>query len=492
MDDLNLYHDIEARTNGEIYLGIVGPVRTGKSTFIKRFMELLVLPNMENSADRERTMDEMPQSASGKTIMTMEPKFIPKTAPSLHLNPDVEVKMRLIDCVGFMVNGAQGHEENEEERMVKTPWFDYEIPFTKAAEVGTRKVITDHATIGIVVSTDGTIGEIPRESYIEAEEHTVQELKQLGKPFVMLLNSTRPYSAECTSLAAHLEEQYKVTVLPVNCQQLQKEDILKILEKILYEFPVSKMEMYMNKWVEFLPKDHLVKTELVRIMREFMEKTSSMKEVQKVKEELSIDHSLVRKLKMEKIDMAKGVIQLFADIDDCYYYEMLSQLTGTSIDSEYQLIGLIKELSEKKDEYDKARTALVSVRQKGYGVIMPELNEIELDEPAIIKHGNKFGVRIKANSPSIHMIRANIETEIAPIVGSEQQAQDLIRYIQENSGKEDGIWNTNIFGKTIEQLVEDGICGKIALMTDECQMKLQETMQKIVNDSNGGMVCIII
>lgn len=492
MDVFNLYHDIEARTNGEIYLGIVGPVRTGKSTFIKRFMELLVLPNMENSADRERTMDELPQSASGRTIMTMEPKFIPKNAPSLHLNPDVEVKLRLIDCVGFMVNGAQGHEENDEERMVKTPWFDYEIPFTKAAEEGTRKVINDHATIGIVVSTDGTIGEIPRESYIEAEEHTIGELKHLGKPFVMLLNSARPYSPECSRLASHLEEQYGVTVLPVNCQQLQKEDIYKILEKILYEFPVSQIEMYMSKWVEFLPKAHPVKEELVRIMKEFMDKTVSMKDVQRVKETLTVDCGLVRKLKMEKIDMAKGVIQLFADIDDCYYYEMLSNLTGTSIGSEYQLIGLLRELAEKREEYEKARAALVSVRQKGYGVITPELEEIELDEPAVIKHGNKFGVRIKATSPSIHMIRANIETEIAPIVGSEQQAHDLIRYIQDNSGKEEGIWNTNIFGKTIEQLVEDGIRGKIALMTDECQMKLQETMQKIVNDSNGGMVCIII
>ncbi len=492
MDYLHLYHDIEARTNGEIYLGIVGPVRTGKSTFIKRFMELLVLPNMENIPDRERTMDEMPQSASGRTIMTMEPKFIPKTAAVLNLNQDVEVKMRLIDCVGFMVSGAQGHIENEEERLVKTPWFDYEIPFTKAAEVGTRKVINDHSTIGIVVSTDGSFGEIPRESYIDAEERTIMELKKLGKPFVMVLNSSRPYSEECVKLAEHLEERYGIAVMPLNCQQLQKEDIFRILEKILYEFPVSKMEVYMQKWVEFLPAEHKVKQELVRIMKEFMDKSASMKDIKNLAENLSVDTDLVRKLKVEKIDMAKGLVQFFSDIDESFYYEMLSDLTGTPIDGEYQLISMIKELAEKKEEYDKARTALISVRQKGYGVVTPDLNEIALEEPTVIKHGSKYGVRIKATSPSIHMIRANIETEIAPIVGNEQQAEDLIRYIQDNSDKEEGIWNTNIFGKTIEELVEDGIRGKIAMMTDECQMKLQETMQKIVNDSNGGMVCIII
>lgn len=490
METANLYHDIEARTGGEIYLGVVGPVRTGKSTFIKRFMDLLVLPNMENEPDKVRTMDELPQSASGKTIMTMEPKFIPKNGASIRLSPDTEVKIRLVDCVGFMVNGAQGHMENEEERLVKTPWFDYEIPFTKAAEIGTRKVITDHATLGIVVTTDGSFGEIPRESYIEAEERTVSELKKMGKPFLMLLNSSSPYSEATTKLASYLEEQYQVSVLPVNCMQLSKDDIYRILETLLYEFPVSKVEMYIQKWVEMLPAQHEVKEALITVLKDLLQNVSVMKDVKK--QTIHTENTPIKKLKLEKINMANGVVTFQAEVDEGYYYQMLSDLTGTEITGEYQLISMIRELAEKKQEYEKAEGALLSVRQKGYGVVTPELTEIELEEPVVIKHGNKFGVRLKAVSPSIHMIKANIETEIAPIVGSEEQAKDLITYIKENSDNEEGIWNTNIFGKTIEQLVDDGIRGKISLMTDECQMKLQETMQKIVNDSNGGMVCIII
>ncbi len=490
METANLYHDIEARTGGEIYLGVVGPVRTGKSTFIKRFMDLLVLPNMESEPDKVRTMDELPQSASGKTIMTMEPKFIPKNGASIRLSPDVEVKVRLVDCVGFMVNGAQGHMENEEERLVKTPWFDYEIPFTKAAEIGTRKVITDHATLGIVVTTDGSFGDIPRESYIEAEERTVSELKKMGKPFLMLLNSSAPYSEAATKLASYLEEQYQVSVLPVNCMQLGKEDIYRILETLLYEFPVSKVEMYIQKWVEMLPAQHTVKEALISVLKDLLQNVSVMKDIKK--QSFDTEHTPIKKLKLDKINMANGVVTFQAEVDESYYYQMLSEMTGTEITGEYQLISMIRELSEKRQEYEKAEGALLSVRQKGYGVVTPELSEIALEEPVVIKHGNKFGVRLKAVSPSIHMIKANIETEIAPIVGSEEQAKDLITYIKENSDNEEGIWSTNIFGKTIEQLVDDGIRGKISLMTDECQMKLQETMQKIVNDSNGGMVCIII
>lgn len=490
METANLYHDIEVRTGGEIYLGVVGPVRTGKSTFIKRFMDLLVLPNMESEPDKVRTMDELPQSASGKTIMTMEPKFIPKNGANIRLSPDVEVKVRLVDCVGFMVNGAQGHMENEEERLVKTPWFDYEIPFTKAAEIGTRKVITDHATLGIVVTTDGSFGEIPRESYIEAEERTVSELKKMGKPFLMLLNSSAPYSESTTKLASYLEEQYQVSVLPVNCMQLGKDDIYRILETLLYEFPVSKVEMYIQKWVEMLPAQHSVKEALISVLKDLLQNVSVMKDIKK--QSFHIENTPIKKLKLDKINMANGVVSFQAEVDESYYYQMLSELTGTEITGEYQLISMIRELAVKRKEYEKAEGALLSVRQKGYGVVTPELSEIALEEPVVIKHGNKFGVRLKAVSPSIHMIKANIETEIAPIVGSEQQAKDLITYINENSDNEEGIWNTNIFGKTIEQLVDDGIRGKISLMTDECQMKLQETMQKIVNDSNGGMVCIII
>lgn len=486
----NVYKDIQARTNGEIYIGVVGPVRTGKSTFIKRFMDLLVLPNMEDEHSKARTRDELPQSAAGKTIMTTEPKFIPKEAATLHLDDDAEVKIRLIDCVGYMVDGAAGHVENNEERMVKTPWFDYEIPFTQAAELGTKKVINDHSTIGIVVTCDGSFGDISREKYVDAEEKTIQELKKLGKPFVVLLNSEKPYSDETVKLAQDITNKYTVTVIPVNCEQLRKDDIYKIMRQILFEFPLSQIEFYISKWVEMLPREHKIKEELLNGVKDVMKTMSSIKDVSK--ERLQLDSDYIKKVKLDKIDMATGCVSVTIDIDDKYYYETISEMTGVEIGSEYQLLSTIRELANMKHEYKKVQNAMESVRLKGYGVVTPEKSEIILEEPEVVKHGNKYGVKIKSEAPSIHMIKANIETEIAPIVGSEEQAKDLISYIKENTSSEDGIWSTNIFGKSIEQLVDDGIRTKIAQIGDESQIKLQETMQKIVNDSNGGMVCIII
>lgn len=490
MENFQLYHDMQIRTNGEIYLGVVGPVRTGKSTFIKRFMDLLVLPHMEDENQRTRTMDELPQSSSGRTIMTTEPKFIPKEAAKIVLSDEVKVKVRLIDCVGYMTEGAKGHIEDGEERKVKTPWFDYEIPFTKAAGIGTRKVIHDHATIGIVITTDGTIGEIPRSAYREPEGKTIKELKEIGKPFLVLVNSTRPFGNEAAEAVKEIQEAYQVAALPVNCEQLKEEDIHKIMEEILFEFPVSEMEFYIPKWVEMLPRSHRIKEEMIAYIRKLMEEKTEIRDF--VGGIDQPEDTYIENVRVEHIAMDTGCIRMEIRVYEKYYYEMLSEMTGMKIQNDYELLEAMKEMSSLQAEYANVKDAMKSVRAKGYGVVSPNKEEITLSEPEMIKQGSKYGVKIHSEAPSIHMIRANIETEIAPIVGNEQQAQDIIRYIEEAKETEGGVWKTNIFGKTIEELVMDGMRHKITMINDECQGKLQDTMQKIVNDSNGGIVCIII
>ena len=491
MDRYNVYKDIEARTGGEIYLGVVGPVRTGKSTFIKRFMEQLVLPGMEDEHQKNRTRDELPQSAAGKTIMTTEPKFIPKEAATIKLGEEIEAKIRLIDCVGFMVDGATGHVENDRERLVKTPWYEEEIPFTRAAEIGTRKVIKDHSTIGLVITTDGSFGDLKREAYIKPEETAINELKAIGKPFLVLLNSDRPYSEETKNLASKMQEQYGVSVMPVNCEQLKAEDINQILERVLKEFPVTEVDFFIPKWMEILPSTHWLKEQVVKTVRDLMGKIRQMKDVPSDFSDGS--DPVIRSMKVEQMDMSDGSVSVQVVMEDGYYYQTLSDFAGIAIEDEYQLMQKLKDLAAMKNEYDKVLNAMNQVRMKGYGVVTPDKSEIVLDEPMVIKHGNKYGVKMRAEAPSINLIKAHIQTEIAPIVGSEQQAEDLIAYMKENARKEEnGIWDTNIFGKSIEQIVEDGIQAKISQMTEDCQIKLQDALQKIINDSNGGMICIII
>lgn len=490
MELFDIYKDIQMRTKGEIYIGVVGPVRTGKSTFIKRFMDLLVLPNLEDIHRKEQTRDELPQSASGTTIMTTEPKFVPKEAAEIRLMEELDVMVRLIDCVGYMVDGATGHLENNQERQVKTPWFEKEIPFTKAADIGTKKVIHDHSTVGIVVTTDGSIGELSREAYKTAEEKTIRELQEIGKPFIVLVNTKRPYSEEAKQVAADLRDMYQVTAIPVNCEQLREEDIHHMMEELLCAFPIGEVEFYLPKWVEMLPMEHPVKKEVLLQVEKVMEQLKTIKDASKKLEVKDCDY--LRTIRVDGVAMDTGCVKISMGFAQETYYAVLSELTKTEIQGEYDLIWTIRNLAGLKAEYENVKEAMENVKMRGYGVVEPRKEEIVLEEPVLMKQGNKFGVKIRSEAPSIHMIRANIETEIAPIVGNEEQAQSLITYIKEASSREEGIWGTNIFGKTIEELVTEGMHQKVASINDESQMKLQDSMQKIVNDSNGGMVCIII
>lgn len=480
---MDLYKDIASRTGGEIYIGVVGPVRTGKSTFIKRFMDLFVLPYMEDGPQKDRTIDELPQSAQGKTIMTTEPKFIPQNGVNIRIDDNTDVKVRLVDCVGFVVEGANGHMEGEQQRMVKTPWFTEEIPFEDAAKIGTLKVIKEHATIGIAVTTDGSFGEIDRANYIEAEERTIAELEKTGKPYIILLNTERPFHSETESLRASLEEKYGRPVIAVNIKQMQKSDIAKILEHVLLEFPVTTVEFHIPRWTEMLENTHPVKEELIQYGLDWLSKVTKMRDLYNTEDGMA---------NVRNIRTSDGTVELRLDVDEKEYFEYLSDIAGVPITSEYQLIHMIRDLSGKKKEYEKVEEAMQSVDARGYGVVSPSLSDIVMEEPELITHAGRYGVKIRANSPSIHMIRANIETEIAPIVGNKEQAEDLITYIKEGEHSVEGVWSTNIFGKSLGEMMEDGIRDKISRMDDECQTQLQNTMQKIVNDNNGGFVCIII
>lgn len=489
MDKFNLYKDISARTKGEIFIGVVGPVRTGKSAFIRRFMEELVIPGL---VDNEKTIarDELPTSGNGKTITTVEPKFVPREGAAVELGKDIQVKIRLVDCVGYPVPGAEGVDEEQKVRMVKTPWSNEDIPFSQAAEIGTGKVIRDHATIGIVLTCDGSFGELPRESFLEAEKKSILAMEKTGKPFLVIVNSEKPYGEAAKNTVNYLKETFGVTAVPINCQQLKKEDIYGILEQILYEFPLIRIEFFLPKWVETLPGDHEIKAKLIELMKGYLDSLHTIRDARTPN--LHTDSPFITRIRLDNLMLDQGVLQIGVDINDTYYYQMLSEMSGVPIHGEYQLIAMIRELSAKKKTFENVERALTSVKGCGYGVITPEREEIRLDEPEVTKQGNKYGVKMKATSPSIHLIKAEIETEIAPIVGSQQQAEELLQFIKDNSQKEGGIWNTQIFGKSIDRILEEGIQTKLSSLGEESQVKLQDTMKKIVNDSKGGMVCIII
>ncbi len=489
MEPYTVYQALNQRIDGQLLLGIVGPVRTGKSTFIRHFMELTALSYMKEQ-DQKETLDQLPVSGSGKTITTVEPKFIPREAVQINITEDLFMKLRMIDCVGFLVKDAAGDRENDRERLVKTPWSEQAMPFGKAADFGTQKVIREHATVGIMVTTDGSFGEIPRENFIPAEEKTVEELKKAQKPFTIILNTQKPYKEETKALAKKMSETYGVIVLPINCEQLKNEDILTILEAVLSEFPIKCLAFYIPRWAEILPTEHPLKQQLLACARHMAEHLVHMRDVRSCP--LTPEEESIRYCGYEKTDTASGNVDIRLELKDEYYYQTLTDLTGTQIDGEYDLVRLLRRLSEKQAEYDRVLSAIEAVRQSGYGVVLPLREEIQIDTPEVIRQGNRYGVRLKALSPTVHMIRADIETEVAPIVGSEDQARDLIHFIEEKSTQGENMMDVKIFGKSIEQLMEEGIQTKVANISTESQTKLQNTMKTIVNDSKGGMICIII
>lgn len=492
MEQFDLYKDIGERTNGDIYIGVVGPVRTGKSTFIKRFMDLLVLPNMDNEYQKERSRDELPQSAAGKTIMTTEPKFVPNEAIQISLGDTVDLKVRMIDCVGYLVPGAEGYMDGDAPRMISTPWSKDPLPFSEAAKIGTNKVITDHSTIGIVVTTDGSVTDIPRENYKEAEEQVVTELQQMGKPFVVLLNTARPYAPEVEEMRQEMMQRYEAPVLAVNCAQLKAEDIFSILEKILYEFPIREIQFQMPKWVDTLEMNHWLKKDLIGTLYTIMDEVSKLSEIKKCASLLE-ESNYIRKAYMDKIELGSGSANIEVDMEDHLFYQILSETVHMPVENDYELIATIKKLSEIKKEYDKIECALNDVKRTGYGIVSPVFEEIQLNQPEIFKQGSRYGIKLKAKGESIHMIKADVETEVSPIVGNEEQSKEFIEgLIKEYESEPGKIWELNLFGRTLSSLINDGMQNKIYRMPEDAQMKLQETLQKIVNEGSGGLICIIL
>ena len=492
MENLEIYEDIRARTEGDIYVGVVGPVRTGKSTFIKNFMDLLVIPNIQNSYKKERARDELPQSAAGRTIMTTEPKFVPNEAIEITIGENLKLKTRLVDCVGYLVNNALGYMEQDVPRMVKTPWSDDEIPFEEAAEIGTRKVIAEHSTIGILVTTDGSITEIPREDYIEAEARVVSELKALNKPFVIVLNTNNPYSDSTLMLARDLEERYGVSVIPTDCTNLNAEDINNIFGRILYEFPIERININFPSWVDGLENTHNLKQELYNEIKEAFVDIRTIKNIDNCTARIN-ETQIITRTAVEKIDLGTGTITINIALKDNLFYKILTEITGIEMNTEADLFTTISNLSRTKKAYDKVEMALQEVRQKGYGIVMPSMEELILDEPEIVKQGSRFGVKLKARAPSIHMIRADIETEVSPIVGSERQSEELVNYLlSEFESDPIKIWESNIFGKNLHELVNEGLQNKLYRMPEDAQGKLQETLERIVNEGSGGLICIIL
>lgn len=487
-----IYEDIALRTGGDIYIGVVGPVRTGKSTFIKRFMETLVLPNIENAYRRERAIDELPQSGSGRTIMTAEPKFVPEEAIEIALNGGATMRVRLVDCVGYMVPGALGHFEDDLPRMVSTPWFDHEIPMAEAAEMGTRKVIEDHSTIGIVVTTDGSVTDIPREDYVDAERRVITELKEQKKPFVILVNSAYPQSPQAQTLARELQETYDITAIPVNCMELEEQDIAAVLNSMLMEFPMTELGVFLPSWVDALPTDHPIKQELFDTLRANMEGVSRIREVQAAVEAIA-EAEAITGAKVLGINLATGVAAAQVDLPRSMFYETLSQQSGFDITDDGDLVTLLSGLSQMKEQYDRVSAALDSVSETGYGIVMPTLDQMKLEEPEIVKQAGRYGVRLKASAPSIHMIRADIETEVSPIVGNEKQSEEMVNFLlQEFEGDTAKIWQSNIFGKSFHELVSEDLHTKLLRMPDDARSKLQETLTRIINEGSGGLICIIL
>ena len=492
MEKFDLYRDIAERTDDDIYIGVVGPVRTGKSTLIKRIMDLLVLPNMDNEFEKERSRDEIPQSGAGRTIMTTQPKFVPNEAVKIAVRENANLNTRMVDCVGYLVKGAIGHMEGEAQRMVRTPWYDYDIPFEEAAEIGTRKVIKDHSTIGLVVTTDGSITDIPRSSYIEAEERVVRELKQIDKPFVMVLNSKYPYEENTVKLRDALEEKYNVPVLALDALNLEENDIYEILSNVLFEFPITEIKLDSPKWIYSLDEDHWLINHIISSFTEATSEIARVREIEGLADRIK-ESDFVKEARVDNINLGTGHISVRLEPKEGLFYKVLGEECGFEIKGDYQMIGLMKQLAHAKKEYDRLEEALKDVRETGYGLVPPTMDELTLEEPEIIKQGGRFGVRLRASAPSLHLMRADIETEVSPIVGTEKQSEELVKYLLDEFETDPSkLWDSNIFGKSLHELVNEGLSNKLMRMPEDAQLKIQETLQRIINDGSGGLICIIL
>lgn len=492
MERNQIYEDIACRTGGDIYIGVVGPVRTGKSTFIKRFMETMVIPNIDNVYRRERARDELPQSGSGRTIMTAEPKFVPEEAVEVQLEEGVSFSVRLIDCVGYMVPGAVGQFEDLAPRMVMTPWYDYEIPMTEAAEVGTRKVIADHSTVGIVITTDGTVTDIPRQDYEEAEARVIRELQEIGKPFVVLLNSAQPEGETACRIAGDIDRRYGVKCIPVNCQTISEQQITGLMQSLLYEFPLQELSLYLPSWVEALPPEHPIKDSIYQTVREKARKLCHIRELDGALKGMC-DCEVIENTAVRSIALGIGVAEAELQVPRRLFYDTLSQRSGLTVTDDGDLMQLLTQLGAAKQEYDKVADALRSARENGYGIVMPSVEELDLEDPEIVRQGGRYGVRMKASAPSIHMIRADIETTVSPIVGNEKQSEDMVNYLlQEFEGDTSKIWNSNIFGRSFHEIVGEDLQAKLKRMPEDAQAKLRQALERIINEGGGGLICIIL
>ncbi|NLV92644.1 MAG: stage IV sporulation protein A [Firmicutes bacterium] len=492
MEKYNIFQDIAERTGGSIYIGVVGPVRTGKSTFIKRFMDLLVMPSIKDPHQAERTRDQLPQSGSGRTIMTTEPKFVPDEPVELVLEDHLRFHLRLVDCVGYTVPGAMGYVDESGPRMVRTPWFDEEITFQQAAEIGTRKVIEEHSTLGLVVVTDGSITDLPRENYLAAEEQVISELRELGKPFMVLLNSRYPKAEATQELASELEEKYQVTVVPVDCLNLTEEDLLDVLHEMLFEFPIREIGVRVSQWVEELDPQHWVREKFEEAIFDVTDQITRIRDIDQAVQDLAaLDIS--EHVTLADMDLGEGAVLIDVQAPRSLFYQVLQELTGFEVSGDHHLMRLMRELTMAKKEYDKVADALEQVAMTGYGIVNPQLSDITFDEPELFRHGHNFGVRLKASAPSIHLVRANIETEVTPFVGNERQGEELVRYLSQVFEEDPSrLWDTDFLGRSFQELVQDGITSKLHRMPENAQLKLQDTLSKIINEGSGGLICIIL
>ena len=488
----NIYEDIAKRTQGDIYIGEVGPVRTGKSTFIRKFMENLVLPNIENEFKRERTQDEIPQSGSGKTIMTVEPKFVPADGVEIKIKDTVSLKVRMVDCVGYIVDGALGHEEEGKQRLVSTPWSQEAMTFEKAAEIGTKKVIRDHSTLGIVVLTDGSVTGIDRKNYLSAEERVINELKSLNKPFAVVLNTLDPYSESTELLRSELEEKYDVPIVPLNVLAMDEEDIENVMETVLYDFPLNEIRINLPKWVEGLERNHWIKNNIIFTLKQSIAEIGKLRDVDSIVKGFS-ELEFLEDTEVENVELGEGVISIDLTAKQDLFYNVLEEKSGFKIDGDHQLLNLVTKLSRVKNEYDKIESALYDAKTKGYGVVAPSLDELSLEEPEIIKQGKQYGIKLRANAPSLHIIKADISTEVSPIVGNQTQGEEMIKYLldtfEENPSE---LWASNMFGKSLNDLVKEQLQSKLYTMPEEIRVKIQKTLQKIINEGSMNIITILL